>query len=180
MIFRKIGDPSTTLSILSKTERIVWIRIRCTLLRGVALAYVTTHVPGFCGRGMPRRRFVWIGGYPLDPWTEPPIVVTRPPSGSSRPVPSRLISYETERDRLITVEFVAQLYRQPLRRVVAAASSSSLAIYDLPFLSTTRFAATRIHSLPGNSSARFWLPRPFLEKLGWMDSPLKYYDLGDQ
>lgn len=77
---------------------------------------------------------------------------------SSRPVPSRLISYETERDRLITVEFVAQLYRQPLRRVVAAAaaaSSSSLAIYDLPFLSTTRFAATRIHSLPGNSSARF-------------------------
>lgn len=33
----------------------------------------------------------------------------------SVPSPSRLISYETQRDRLITVEFVAQLYRQPLR-----------------------------------------------------------------
>lgn len=73
-----------------------------------------------------------------------------------RLVPSRLISYETERDRLITVEFVAQLYRQPLHRVVAASSSSS-AIYDR-FLSTTRFAASRIHSLSGNSS----LSRSFL------------------
>lgn len=72
-----------------------------------------------------------------------PIVVTRPPSGSCL-VSSRLISYETERDRLITVEFVAQLYRQPLHRVVAAASSSSLAIYDR-FLST---AEIRSHSDP--------------------------------
>lgn len=40
----------------------------------------------------------------------------RRPSGSFR-----LISYETRRDRLITVEFVAQLYRRPLRPRMNAA-----------------------------------------------------------
>lgn len=102
----------------SNRERIgrVWIRIRCTLLRGVARPYVTTHVPGFCGRGMPRRRFVWIGGYPPMDGGPADCYSGRRPSGSFR-----LISYETRRDRLITVEFVAQLYRRPLRPRMNAA-----------------------------------------------------------
>lgn len=113
---------------------------------------------------MPWRRFVWIGGYPS---IVDRSIVTRPPSGSFR-----LISYETQRDRLITVEFVAQLYRQPLRLRTGATSSLRSEFcrrQELPTMTTRtgedRFFRRRgferrarscnessVHSLPGNSS----------------------------
>ena len=152
-------------SIESRKNRRVWIRISCTLLRGVARPYVTTHVPGFCGRGMPRRRFVWIGGYPPMDGGPADCYTGRRPSGSFR-----LISYETRRDRLITVEFVAQLYRRPLRPRMNVGERFVVVVGQRwTFLSSSQFSSADesvVHSLPGNSSKAclrtlVWLPLPF-------------------